>query len=64
MRVLRDMLAWFAANQNADGSIPASPFREHSLVLVDYNAYWVESLYDYVLYTGDFSSCARSGRTW
>ena len=53
VRVLRDMLVWFAANQNDDGSIPASPFNEHSLVLVDYNAYWIESLYDYVLYTGD-----------
>ena len=41
--------------QNADGSIPASPFRNHSLVLVDYNAYWIESLYDYVLYTGDLA---------
>ena len=55
VRVLRDMLAWFASDQNADGSIPASPFRDHSLVLVDYNAYWIESLYDYVLYTGDLA---------
>jgi hypothetical protein len=54
-RVLRDMLAWFAANQHEDGSIPASPFRNGSLVLIDYNAYWIESLYDYVLYTGDLA---------
>ena len=50
VRVLRDMLVWFAANQNDDGSIPASPLQRHSLVLIDYNAYWIESLYDYVLY--------------
>ena len=58
VRVLRDMLVWFAANQNEDGSIPASPFRDDSLVLVDYNAYWIESLYDYVLYTGDHGAAA------
>jgi hypothetical protein len=51
--VLRGMLAWFASVQADDGSIPASPFDEHSLQLIDYNAYWIESLYDYVLYTGD-----------
>ena len=41
--------------QNGDGSIPASPFRGRSVVLVDYNAYWIETLYDYVLYTGDLA---------
>ena len=29
-----------------------------SLVLIDYNAYWIESLYDYVLYTGDLGAAA------
>jgi hypothetical protein len=51
--VLREMLLWFSSAQNADGSIPASPFKNRSLVLIDYNAYWIECLYDYVLYTGD-----------
>jgi len=55
VRVLRDMLVWYAANQNEDGSIPAGPYDGHSLVLIDYNAYWIESLYDYVLYTGDLA---------
>jgi hypothetical protein len=53
VRVLRDMLQWFASAQKADGAIPASPLLGRSLVLVDYNAYWIESLYDYVLHTGD-----------
>ena len=37
---------------------------DHSLVLIDYNAYWIESLYDYVLYTGDIAFLRSSGRTW
>jgi hypothetical protein len=49
----RDMLAWYASHQNPDGSIPSSPIFDASVNLIDYNAYWVESLYDYVLYTGD-----------
>ena len=32
--VVRDMIAWFASVQNSDGSIPASPFRERSTVLI------------------------------
>jgi Bacterial alpha-L-rhamnosidase 6 hairpin glycosidase domain/Bacterial alpha-L-rhamnosidase C-terminal domain len=50
---LRAMIAWFASVQNADGSIPASPIFNHTTVLIDYNAYWIEALYDYTLYTGD-----------
>ena len=36
------MIVWFASVQNPDGAIPASPIFDHSLVLVDYNAYWIE----------------------
>ena len=50
---LRAMIAWFASVQNPDGSIPDSPIFDHSQVLIDYNAYWIEALYDYTLYTGD-----------
>jgi hypothetical protein len=53
--VLHDMIAWYAANQHSDGSIPASPSFGGILDLFDYNAYWVDDLYDYVLYTGDLS---------
>jgi Bacterial alpha-L-rhamnosidase 6 hairpin glycosidase domain/Bacterial alpha-L-rhamnosidase C-terminal domain len=53
--VLRNMILWYAQNQHADGSIPASPYREGSLTLFDYNAYWVFDVYDYVLYTGDLA---------
>jgi Bacterial alpha-L-rhamnosidase C-terminal domain/Bacterial alpha-L-rhamnosidase 6 hairpin glycosidase domain len=53
--VLREMIVWFASVQNGDGSIPASPFHDRALVLIDYNAYWIETLYDYVLYTGDLA---------
>jgi hypothetical protein len=52
---LRAMIAWFASVQNADGSIPATPAFNHSLELIDYNAYWVETLYDYTLFTGDLT---------
>jgi alpha-L-rhamnosidase-like protein len=50
---LRAMIAWFASVQNPDGSIPSSPIFDHTKVLIDYNAYWIEALYDYTLYTGD-----------
>jgi hypothetical protein len=53
--VLRSMILWYADAQHADGSIPASPYMNGGLTLVDYNAYWVEDLYDYVLYTGDLT---------
>jgi hypothetical protein len=49
----RAMLAWFANAQHGDGSIPSSPIFGGSNTLVDYNAYWVQTLYSYVLYSGD-----------
>jgi hypothetical protein len=52
---LRSMIAWFAAMQNEDGSIPSGAIYAHTHVLVDYNAYWIETLYDYTLYTGDLT---------
>ena len=51
--VQRAMLVWFADNQHGDGSIPASPIYGGFLDLVDYNAYWVQTLDTYVLYSGD-----------
>ena len=51
--VQRAMLGWFAGHQHPDGAIPASPLLNDRLVLIDYNAYWVQALYDYVLYSGD-----------
>jgi hypothetical protein len=51
----RAMLAWFASAQHADGSIPSSPIFGGSVVLFDYNAYWLVALHDYVLYSGDLS---------
>jgi len=51
--VLHDMILWYAQNQHDDGSIPASPEGGGTITLFDYNAYWVEDVYDYVLYTGD-----------
>jgi hypothetical protein len=53
--VLRNMIVWYAENQHADGSIPAGPYLGGTTTLFDYNAYWVEDVYDYVLYTGDLT---------
>lgn len=53
--ILRSMILWYAQNQHPDGAIPASPYDNGELVFFDYNAYWVEDLYDYVFYTGDLS---------
>jgi hypothetical protein len=49
----RAMLQWFADAQHGDGAIPASPIYGEQDVLVDYNAYWVQALHTYVLYSGD-----------
>ena len=49
----RAMLQWFAGAQHDDGAIPSSPIYGGNIVLVDYNAYWVQALYSYVLYSGD-----------
>jgi len=51
--VLRAMILWYAQNQYADGAIPATPLDGGEHVFFDYNAYWVDDLYDYILYTGD-----------
>jgi hypothetical protein len=59
--VLRTMILWFAHAQHRDGSIPDSPLFGASKVLFDYNAFWVEDLYNYVLYTGDL---ALARTTW
>ena len=29
-------------------AIPSSPIFDHTKVLIDYNAYWIEALYDYM----------------
>jgi len=52
-QALKDELLWFANAQLPDGTIPASPILGSSLVLFDYESYWVQCLYDFVLYTGD-----------
>jgi len=49
----RAMLVWFADAQHMDGAIPASPLNGGTLVLFDYNAYWIQALETYVLYSGD-----------
>jgi hypothetical protein len=52
---MRNELVWFANAQLPSGAIPASPLDGGQLVLIDYPAYWVQCVYDYVLYTGDVS---------
>src|SRR5581483_2688950 len=53
------MLQWFASKQLDDGSIPPSPLYGAQNMLVDYNAYWVQTLYSYVLYSGDTPFAAQ-----
>jgi hypothetical protein len=52
-RAIRSMLLMFAGAQRRDGAIPSSPIFDWTYVLNDYSAYWVETLRDYVLWTGD-----------
>jgi hypothetical protein len=51
--VMRAMLLWYAREQHRDGAIPQSPIFHARVVGFDYNAFWIQALYDYVLYTGD-----------
>jgi hypothetical protein len=53
--VLHDMVLWFAAHQQPSGGIPASPLDGGQQVFADSSGYWVEDLYDYVVYTGDLA---------
>ena len=53
--VLRTMILWFGNAHHRNGAIPDSPLFGSSHVLIDYNAFWVEDLYNYVLYTGDLA---------
>ncbi len=53
--VLRAMILWFAHAQLGNGAIPDSPLFGGTKVLFDYNSFWVEDLYNYVLYTGDLA---------
>jgi hypothetical protein len=53
--VLKSMILWYAGAQHEDGSIPASPYKNGTVTFFDYNAFWVEDVYDYVLYTGDLA---------
>ncbi len=57
----RSMLRWFGDAQHADGAIPASPYDGGRLVLFDYNAYWLQTLYAYTLHSGDL---ALTRLTW
>ncbi|HEY5320565.1 MAG TPA: hypothetical protein VIJ76_06790 [Galbitalea sp.] len=49
----QNMLRWFAAHQHSDGAIPSSPIYGGTQVLFDYNGYWITTLFNYVLYSGD-----------
>jgi hypothetical protein len=53
LAVQRSMLRWFADHQHRNGAIPSSPLNGGSLVLFDYNGYWLQTLYRYALYSGD-----------
>jgi hypothetical protein len=57
--VIRDMILWFADHQQGDGGIPASPLDGGQQVFADSGSYWVEDLYDYVLYTGDIAAARQ-----
>jgi hypothetical protein len=55
---IRAILFLFASRQRADGLVPDIPGQQGP-GLVDYTAYWIEDVYDYVLYSGDVAA-ARS----
>jgi hypothetical protein len=57
---IRFALEQFAKLQRPDGSLPPrTSTRDTATTLADYQADWVETLADYVLYTGDRSTARR-----
>jgi hypothetical protein len=52
---VRDALYLFASRQRPDGLIPPTP-GDAGPGLVDYTGYWIEDVYDYVLYSGDVAA--------
>jgi hypothetical protein len=52
---VRAALYLFAARQRPDGLIPPTP-GDTGPGLVDYTGYWIEDVYDYVLYSGDLAT--------
>jgi hypothetical protein len=53
---VRRELYVFAAHQEPDGAVPSIPGKPGENLLADYTAYWVEDVYDYVLYSGDLAT--------
>ncbi|MFE5321584.1 alpha-L-rhamnosidase N-terminal domain-containing protein [Paenibacillus sp. NPDC056579] len=51
--LVRKCLLQGARIQNDDGSIPATGPERNSILLPDFNAYWLLGLYDYWRYSGD-----------
>ena len=49
------MILWYATHQHATGRSRPARIGAARSILFDYNAYWVEDIYDYVLYTGDLA---------
>jgi hypothetical protein len=50
---VRSALFLFAAEQHDDGQVQSTPGTYGQVPFVDYTGYWVEDVYDYVLYSGD-----------
>ncbi len=50
------LLELFARNQDPSGAIPPTTGRLGKRLLVDYTAYWIEDVHDYVLYSGDLAA--------
>ncbi len=56
---VRNALFRFAAGQHDDGVIEPTLGPAGQVLLVDYTAYWIEDVYDYVLYSGDVATGRR-----
>jgi hypothetical protein len=56
---VKDALVLFAAGQYDSGVIQPTLGIPGQVLLVDYTAYWIEDLYDYVLYSGDVATGRR-----
>jgi Bacterial alpha-L-rhamnosidase C-terminal domain/Bacterial alpha-L-rhamnosidase 6 hairpin glycosidase domain len=56
---VRDALLRFASEQHGDGAIKPTVGTPGEVLLIDYTAYWIEDVYDYVLYSGDVATGRR-----
>ena len=56
---IANVLADLASHQGGNGFIPPSPFQAYNVQIFEYPAWWVVTLHEYALYSGDLALAER-----